>query len=731
MAYGASIDTWKHFERKAGLTADLLPVVSNPNAVISENSKMRDLGKTPSQYNNGRFVSGFPNWPQYQATENDLMRWRKEPDYGICIQTRTIRAIDIDVPDKALAQQIVDCVHETLGCKLPRRSRKGTGKTLLAYRLEAPLPKRTIPVVGGIIEFLGDGQQFIASGQHKDGTRYLWEDELPTEFPVLTQAQFDRLWSTLCMLFADGEPKISKERLARTDIVLDVSDERAEWLAANWEVFDTGGSGELFLRCPFEDEHTSDTGESATAYFPAGTGGFERGHWKCLHAHCDGREDDDFDNATGWKNAGLASIPVGEIEETEKVESEIVVDLPWPGFARDKQGKIEPTRTNIQKYLTSPGMSGWWLAYDAFLDHIVWAPSDQQDGHQQWQPFGDANYIDLLVQAEVRGFKTFGVDIMRASVHHAAMQRLTDTAIEWLGRLVWDGVPRVHAFLDRYFGTEPTPYSEAVSRYIWTAHAGRVLVPGIQADMAPAYIGVQGARKTSAIKAMAPKADHYSEISLAARDTDLSRKLRGKLIGELEELRGLNTRDSEEIKAWISRTHEEWVPKFKEFGTKFARRLLFHGSANTQGFLADATGERRWLPFVVATHGAIDPEGVARDRDQLWAEGAAMFMAGGVAWQDAERLAKGEHLKFKVSDLWSGPVAAWMGEKPLIGGKGLAPLETGFTTLEALSGIGTPLAQANKANELRMERVLSGMGLVQRDGLWRDPAPRKTVSVWD
>lgn len=729
MAFGANIDTWKHFARAAGLMADLLPVVSNPNAVISENSKMKDLGKTPSQYNAGRFVAGFPNWPQYQATEDDIMRWRREPDYGICIQTRTIRAIDIDVPDEDIAQQIVDSVHACLGIKLPRRSRPGTGKTLLAYRLEAPLPKRTIPVLGGIIEFLGDGQQFIAAGQHKDGTRYAWEDELPTEFPTLTQAQFDKLWNLLVMLYATADPKISKERLARSDINLGSTDERATWLTENWDIFDVGRSGELFLRCPFEDEHSSDTGETATAYFPAGTGGFERGHWKCLHAHCDGRDDDEFDTVTGYKNAGLSSIPVEVIAET--VEGEVAAELPWPGFVRDKGGKIEPTRTNIRNFLTCAPMCGWWLAYDAFLDHIVWAPYEQPDGQQQWRQFADADYIDLLVVAERRGFKTFGLDIMRASVHHAATQRMTDTAIEWLDRIVWDGVPRVHTFLDTYFGTKPTPYSEAVSRYIWTAHAGRVLVPGIQADMAPAYIGLQGARKTSAIKAMVPNPDHYTEINLAARDTDLSRKLRGKLIGELEELRGLNTRDSEEIKAWISRTHEEWVPKFKEFGTKFARRLLFHGSANTQGFLADATGERRWLPFVVATHGAIDPEGVARDRDQLWAEGAAMFKQSGVHWQDAERLAKAEHLKFKVSDLWAEPVSAWMHEKALIGGGGRTPAESGFTTLSALSGIGIPLAQANKANELRMERVLSGMGLTQTDGLWRDPVERKVASVWD
>ena len=147
--------------------------------------------------------------------------------------------------------------------------------------------------------------------------------------------------------------------------------------------------------------------------------------------------------------------------------------------------------------------------------------------------------------AEREGFKTFGVDTLRASVLHAAKRMAMDSAKVWLSRKGWDGVPRVETFLKDRFGVDDTPYTRAVSRYIWTAHAGRIIHPGVQADMAPVYVGAQGSRKTTAIKAMSPADDFYCEINLKARDDDLSRKLRGKLVGELEELRGLNSRESE------------------------------------------------------------------------------------------------------------------------------------------------------------------------------------------
>ena len=49
--YGATPDDWLHLDLALGLTADLLPVVSNPGAIISENSTLKAIGKTPSRYN--------------------------------------------------------------------------------------------------------------------------------------------------------------------------------------------------------------------------------------------------------------------------------------------------------------------------------------------------------------------------------------------------------------------------------------------------------------------------------------------------------------------------------------------------------------------------------------------------------------------------------------------------------------------------------------------------------
>jgi putative DNA primase/helicase len=52
-----------------------------------------------------------------------------------------------------------------------------------------------------------------------------------------------------------------------------------------------------------------DSGVTETAYFPAGGGGYEQGHYKCLHASCAHRSDADYDAALGYAEAGFDVLP--------------------------------------------------------------------------------------------------------------------------------------------------------------------------------------------------------------------------------------------------------------------------------------------------------------------------------------------------------------------------------------------------------------------------------------
>ncbi|MDR8026480.1 bifunctional DNA primase/polymerase [Burkholderia cenocepacia] len=646
---GARPADWLHFDLVLGLGLDLLPVVSNTAAERSPDSKLRDLGKTPSRYNAARQVVGIAGWTGYAASDDELARWADEPDYGICIQTRAARALDIDVPDPDAARAITDFIALWLGDDLPTRYRANSGKVLLAFYMPGAFAKRKLVVDGGVIEFLATGQQFVAAGLHPSGARYEWRGGLPAALPELPVDQFEALWSALAAQFA-VEPAAQGDALTPRQRGPSVAapDPVADWLRGEGLVLGEDREGALQLACPWQQEHTTgEAGDGSTVWFPAGTNGYDRGHFKCLHGHCTGRGDGEFLEAVGYAETAAEEFDIVVASTSGAAEHE------RPRYQRDKCGKIEPSIENIVKGLSDPIECGMQIRYDEFRAEVVQAAP----GTDGWRSFTDADYTRLRIMLERRGFKPIGREIIRDAVWLVADEASFDTAITWIDTLKHDGVPRIDTFMRDYLNAADTPYTRAVSRYMWTALAGRVLDPGCEAPMVPVLIGAQGARKTSSVAAISPARDFFLELKLDGRDEDASRMMRGKLVVELGELKGLRSRDAEAIKSFISRRSEEWVPKFKEFSTQLPRRFLFIGTSNPAEILDDDTGERRWLPTMV---GECDPDAIARDRLQLWAEARDAFIVEGIAWQDAERLAPAVHAQHKIQDPWLPLIAEWL-----------------------------------------------------------------------
>lgn len=388
-----------------------------------------------------------------------------------------------------------------------------------------------------------------------------------------------------------------------------------------------------------------------------------------------------------------------------------------PKFKRDKKGAIEATIGNCLMALRATHYSGMVIRKDNFKDAIMFAPP----GGNQWMTFGDDDYTSLRESLERRGFKPIGREIIRDAVGLVARDNQFDSAIEWLGQQHWDGVSRVESFLTVYLGVADSPYTRAVSRYIWTALAGRALVPGIKTDMVPILVGGQGLRKSTAVAALSPHEEYFAEFNLADRDADMSRKMRGRLVGEIGELRGLHTKDLESIKSFLTQTHEKWTPKFKEFETTFARRLVFFGTTNQDEFLADITGNRRFLPFrPVGTirdqdgRWMIDTDAIVRDRDQLWAEGAAMFAASGVAFADAEFLAESVHEEHVITDPWAESVTDWLDMVDPINGE--IPRTRKFLRVSevAAGALGLDAKSLGIVQEKRIAATLKQIGYIRK-----------------
>lgn len=406
-----------------------------------------------------------------------------------------------------------------------------------------------------------------------------------------------------------------------------------------------------------------------------------------------------------------AKAKAGNVVATEDEFEVIQVDpdeKPLPRFARDGKGKIEATINNVTMALARPDITGIDLRYDQFRDEIMFTPHNKPG---QWRAFTDADYSRLRITLEKGGFKPIGRELIRDSVLLTADDNPFDSAIEWINGLEWDGVQRIGGYLTNYFDAEDSDYARAVSMYLWSALAGRVTVPGIKADMVPILIGDQGIKKSSSVAAMLPAMDYFTEISFNEKDEDLARKMRGRLIGEIGELRGLHTREEEAIKAFITRTHENWVPKYREFATQFARRIVFIATTNKDQFLSDETGNRRWLPLRV---GQADIDAIRRDRDQLWAEGKWWFDLLGVMYQDAERLAVERHEEFTMPERWEEPITQWLDEVEHLTGDTPRMREFLRTHDVAVECLRIDAAKVTRADEMQIGKVLQKLGLIRK-----------------
>lgn len=360
----------------------------------------------------------------------------------------------------------------------------------------------------------------------------------------------------------------------------------------------------------------------------------------------------------GWQNPGaerLRTTVASDSDFDDVTDLDTKLSKSWPAFVRkDKTSEIRNTIDNVTKAIMRPDFCGWQIRFDQFRDEIMIA----QDGDDQWVAITDPDYSRLRITLERRKFEPVSKELMRDVVLLAADETPFDSAMTWLNQLTWDGVPRVKIFFHKYFGVDHSAYTTAVSVYAWTALAGRVLTPGCKADMVPVLVGEQGCGKSTGIAAISPATEFFTEISLAEKDEDLSRKMHGRLVGEISELRGLNSKEIESIKAFITRTHEVWVPKYREFATQFPRRLVMFGTTNQEEFLADDTGNRRWLLLRV---GQVKVDDIKRDVLQLWAEAREMFIAlGGVQFREAEQLANGMHEQHMIKDAWLEIVERWL-----------------------------------------------------------------------
>jgi hypothetical protein len=241
---------------------------------------------------------------------------------------------------------------------------------------------------------------------------------------------------------------------------------------------------------------------------------------------------------------------------------------------------------------------------------------------------------------------------------------------DWRNGLNWDKVPRLNKSLHTYFGAADTELNEAYGAKWWIAAVRRATAPrtgeGVKFDNVLVLEGPQGIGKSSALRIIGGRWFTDSLTFHVIDDTKrVMEAITGKVIVEMPELVGYRRKEMEEIKSFFSRQTDKDRLSYRRDPQELARTVVFAITTNAKSYLSDDENRRFWC----VQCGAIDLEGLAWDREQLWAEAAVRaatdesVMLPETLWVESAKEAEKRKVEDLVAEAWMNQLSGLVDEK--------------------------------------------------------------------
>lgn len=197
----------------------------------------------------------------------------------------------------------------------------------------------------------------------------------------------------------------------------------------------------------------------------------------------------------------------------------------------------------------------------------------------------------------------------------------------------WDGEKHIENLLPDYLGVEKSRYTTEVLKLFMLGAITRAYNPGCKFDYVPIIYGTQGCGKSTFCRALAMADEWYDDNFNTIEGDKASEKLRGLWMAELAELLATKkARELESIKSFITSRSDNYRPPYARRTEHRPRVCVFIGTTNSDHFLTDRTGNRRFLPVVAdkenAKYSITNSENYQRaviDVNNAWGEAMEIY----------------------------------------------------------------------------------------------------------
>jgi putative DNA primase/helicase len=288
-------------------------------------------------------------------------------------------------------------------------------------------------------------------------------------------------------------------------------------------------------------------------------------------------------------------------------------------FAKTERGRMMHTKSNHQGVLIVNKID---VSYDVIKKRMNIVIPDMK-------LIADLEEDAAITEIEDRCIQ-LGVPHDRVKFNLKLLARESNPVAEWITSKPWDGTSRLKALLDTV-QAEDNPLKELLmTKWLTSCVAAACGSEGVSSEGILVFVGKQALGKTQWMKTLAPRKEWLLEgATLNPSDKDSVKHCVSHWICELGELGStFKKADLDQLKAFITRSHDELRLPYDRGFSRYRRRTIFYGSVNENEFLTDPTGNRR---FWVVRVNAIDWRHKI-DMQQVWAEVKARFFDTGEGW---------------------------------------------------------------------------------------------------
>lgn len=355
-----------------------------------------------------------------------------------------------------------------------------------------------------------------------------------------------------------------------------------------------------------------------------------------------------------WENATAGFTAVEAAQEQQNTDWRTQLQY-------SKNGVPQGTIDNVWLILENdPALAGKFAlnTFSGRGEVLGPLPWNKESRRRPWEDNDNAGLYWYMEKAY--GIRSNGT-VDNALSLHSAKHAFNDVQT-YLNGLTWDGTERLDTLFIDYLGAEDSDYTRAVTRKAFVAAVARAMRPGTKFDQMVILSGPQGIGKSSLLDKMSK--GWFNDSIRTFEGKEASELLQGVWIVEVAELDAFRRTDVSRIKQFISQRADRFRAAYGRHVKEMPRCCVFFGTTNTDEYLTDRTGNRRFWPVNVGETSARLSvwQDLPDNLDQLWAEAVVRWRWGETLWLggELEEEAREQQEGHRERDAVEGMILDWV-----------------------------------------------------------------------